>query len=146
MSVSEHSIWVDADPEDVWRVYADPTRIPDWQTGRPVIEGVLGSSNDPGSSYTSRRGPLRARTTFVAVDRPFGMVTETVTSFGLRFEVRSGLEADQGGTRLTLWVDTSWPRGLGLVGRLVELAVLNAREQAKELRYLKELVEGEVRG
>ena len=36
---------------------------------------------------------------------------------------------------------TQWPRGLSVVGKLVELAILNPREARKELAYLKATVE-----
>ncbi len=29
MGAADHSVWIQARPEDVWRVYVDPTRIPD---------------------------------------------------------------------------------------------------------------------
>ena len=37
MGVLEYSIMINAAPELVWRAYADPSRMPDWQTGKPVI-------------------------------------------------------------------------------------------------------------
>jgi hypothetical protein len=40
-------------------------------------------------------------------------------------------------------METHWPRGRRLLGRLVELVALNPREARKELGYLKALVERE---
>jgi hypothetical protein len=48
-------------------------------------------------------------------------------------------EAD--GTLLELRAETYWPRGLGVVGKLVEAAILSPREGRKELGRLKEFIE-----
>ena len=77
MGVLEHSVWIKAAPEQVWRTYVDPTRVPDWQTGKPVIGDVRGGPGQPGSTYVSRRGPLTARTTVLAADVPRVLVTWT---------------------------------------------------------------------
>ena len=146
MSVLEQSIWVDADPEQVWRVYADPSRIPDWQTGRPVIGDLHGHWDEPGAGYVSKRGPLSARTTVLTAEAPHRLVTRTDAYLGLGFDVASTLVAEGGGTRLDLRIETQWPRGLALPGRVVELAILNRREMRKELANLKRLIEGEARG
>ena len=142
----EHSVWIQAPADEVWRIYVDPRRIPDWQTGSPVIEDVTGSGDAPGSTYVSRRGPGRATTTVLEAERPRRLVTGTDAYLGLRFTVVSTLEALDDGTRLDLRVQTRWPRGLGLVGRLVEAAVLSRREAAKELGRLKALVESRAPG
>ena len=146
MGTLEHAVWIQAAPDTVWPVYVDPLRLPDWQTGSPVIEDVRGSGDVRGSTYISRRGPGAATTTVLEADRPRRLVTETDAYLGLRFTVVSTLEALDGGTRLRLRVDTHWPRGLGLIGRLVELAVLSRREAVKELDQLKLLVESQSSG
>ena len=143
MGVLEHSVWISARPEQVWPVYTDPLRIPEWQTGSPVILDVRGMGDTPGSTYVSRRRPGSARTTVMEAEQPRRLVTSTEASLGLRFNVSSWLEAEADGTRLRLRAQTQWPRGLGLLGRLVELAILNPREAERELKNLKTLVEGE---
>jgi uncharacterized protein YndB with AHSA1/START domain len=70
MGTIDYSVWIHASPDDVWVVYVDPSRIPEWQTGSPVIEEIHGAADQPGSSYVSRRRPGAARTTVVEVDRP----------------------------------------------------------------------------
>ncbi len=64
MGVREYSIWIEActGPGVAHHTWI-PTRIPDWQTGKPVIEDVEGAPGEPSSTYVSRRGPLAARTT-----------------------------------------------------------------------------------
>jgi deazaflavin-dependent oxidoreductase (nitroreductase family) len=138
---TDHSVWIRADREAVWDVYTDPRRIPEWQTGSPVVEDVQGTG-EPGSTYVSRRGRLVARTVVVAAERPARQVTRTDASLGLRFSVVSTLDAVDRGTRLGLVVQTAWPRGLRILGRVVERALLSRREAEKELVRLKALMEG----
>jgi hypothetical protein len=125
----------------VWRTYVDPARIPDWQTGKPVIGEVVGGPGEPGSSYQSKRGPLVARTTVVSARAPHELVTTTDAYLGLEFEVTSRLSARSGGTDLEMRVETRWRRRLGPLARIIELAVLSEREGQKELGYLKAVVE-----
>jgi uncharacterized protein YndB with AHSA1/START domain len=141
MGVLEYSIWINATPEQVWQTYVDPTRIPEWQTGKPVIGDVQGASGEPGSTYVSRRGPFTARTRVQSADQPHELVTRTDAYLGLRLDVTSRLTGRTGGTDLQLRVVTRWRRGLGPVGKLVELAILSPREAQKELSNLKTLVE-----
>jgi len=143
MRERQFSVVIDAEPEQVWRTYVDPRRVPEWQTGKPVIVDVRGDGARPGSTYVSRRGRFAARTTVLAAERPRRIVTGTEAYLGLRLRVSSTLSALPGGTRLDLRVQTRWPPGLRLVGRLVERAILDPREGGKELRNLKALVERE---
>ena len=142
MGTVNYSILIEATPEQVWRVYVDPSRIPEWQTGSPTIEAVRGSGDQPGSTYVSRRRPGAARTIVMEVDKPRRLMTATEAYFGLRFDVTSSLKSQSGGTLLELRVETHWPRGLGLLGKLVEAAILSPREGGKELARLKRLIEG----
>jgi uncharacterized protein YndB with AHSA1/START domain len=146
MGLLEHSTWIEATPEQVWQVYADPTRVPDWQTGKPVIEDVHGPLGEPGSSYVSRRGRLAARTTVVSAVPPQELVTRTDAYLGLSIEVTSRLVARSGGTDLQLRAVTQWRRRLGPVARLVEMAILSPGEARKELANLKALVERQPSG
>ena len=141
MGVLEDSVWINATPEQVWQTYVDPTRIPEWQTGKPVIGDVHGGPGEPGSTYVSRRGPFSAHTTVQSADRPRVLVTRTDAYLGLQLDVTSRLTARSGGTDLQLHVVTRWRRGLGPVRKLVELAILSPREAQKELTNLKALVE-----
>ena len=143
MGALEHSVWINARPVDVWRTYVDPARLPEWQTGSPVIADIHGSGSQPGSTYASTRGPGTARTTVLSADPPHRLVTRTVAYFGLKFDVDTHLQPEAGGVRLRLRAETHWPRGLGLVGKLVERAILGGSEARKELANLKALVERE---
>jgi hypothetical protein len=81
----------------------------------------------------------------VEAEQPRRLVTRTEAYLGLRFDVISWLEAEADGTRLSLRAETQWPRGLGLLGMLVERVILNPREAERELKNLKALVEGETK-
>ena len=144
MGTLEHSVWIKARLEDVWNIYIDPSRLPEWQTGSPVISDVHGKGDQPGSTYSSARGPGTARTTVLAAVPPRRIVTRTIAYFGLKFDVDTRLEPEGNGTTLRLRAETHWPRGLGLPGRLVERAILSKSEARKELANLKALIEREV--
>ena len=73
-------------------------------------------------------------------------MTETEASLGLHFTLESALTQEGDGTRLELRVRTRWPRGLGLLGRVVERAMLSGSEATKELDRLRALVELEAGG
>jgi hypothetical protein len=123
-----YSVWIKATPAQVWETYVDPARIPEWQTGKPVIEDVRGDPGEPGSTYVSRRGPLVARTTVLTSDVPSRLVTRA------------------GGTYLELTAETHWPRGRRWVGRLVDRVILSAREADKEFRNLRTIIERKAAG
>ncbi|KGN30399.1 hypothetical protein N802_07075 [Knoellia sinensis KCTC 19936] len=146
MGEREYSVWIQAAPNRVWSVYVDPARLPEWQTGRPVVGDLTGPPGSRGSGYTSRRGPLRARTTVVSSDPPRELVTRTEAYFGLAFDVTSVLTERGGGTDLVVRATTHWRPRLAPVGALVEAAILSPREARKELANLKILVEGEESG
>jgi hypothetical protein len=69
MGTIDYSVWIQASPEDLWRIYIDPIRIPEWQTGSPVIEHLHGSGDQAGTTYVSRRRPGAARTTIMEVKK-----------------------------------------------------------------------------
>ena len=146
MGAVDYVIWIDASPDQVWRVYVDPSRIPEWQTGSPVIEEMRGEAGQLSSSYVSRRRPGAAHTTVIDVDKPHLLMTRSEAYFGLRFDVTSSLTAQAGGTLLELHVQTHWPRGARLLGKLVEAVILGQREGRKELAILKALIESEQPG
>jgi uncharacterized protein YndB with AHSA1/START domain len=141
-----YSVWIDASPAQVWDVYVDPRRIPEWQTGKPVIEEVLGEPGEPGATYVSRRGPLVARTRVLTAAAPAHLESETDAYLGMRFRVTSRLTERNGGTQLELTAETQWPRGRRLLGKLVDRVVLSKREADKEFRNLRELVERDAAG
>ena len=143
MSQHSYSIWIAAPPTEVWNVYTDLNRSPDWQTGNPKVIDVTGPGDHEGAKYTVKRGPSSARTEVVTADSPLMHVTRTEAYFGLCFELTTHFVATNGGTELQLRLDTHWPRGFGLLGKAVEFVIFNSREGDLELRRLKTLVEEE---
>jgi uncharacterized protein YndB with AHSA1/START domain len=141
MAVLRYDIWIEASPAEVWAVYTDIDRLPEWQTGGPRVTEASGSGDVVGTSYIVRRGPMASRTTVTAADPPAHHATHTRAVLGLTFDLLADLTAEEGGTRLGLEARTDWPRGLRLVGRAVESALLSEREAIKELANLKALVE-----
>lgn len=136
-----YSIWIEATPAQVWHTYADPHRIPEWQTGKPVIEDVHGAPGEPGSTYVSKRGPLAAQTTVLTSTAPVHLVTRTEAYLGLQFELTSRLADRAGGTDLELTAETHWPPRRQTLGRLLERVILSPREATKELTNLKTIIE-----
>jgi hypothetical protein len=142
VAVLNYDIWIKASPDEVWAVYTDLGRLPEWQTGAPRVVEASGSGDVVGTTYVVRRGPMASRTTVTAADPPAHHATHTRAILGLTFDLVSDLRAEDGGTRLALEARTEWPRGLRLFGRAVESALLSEREAVKELANFKALVEG----
>jgi len=143
MGAVRQSIWIGAAPGLVWEIYTDLDRIPEWQTGDPRVLEVSGRGDEVGTIYTVRRGPGAARTRVTEAMRPELHRSRTNAYFGLSFDLTAKLLPEQGGTRILLQAQTHWPKGLGLLGRVVEFAFLNAHEANRELERLKVLVESE---
>ena len=143
MGTIQHSIWIRAAPSIVWDVYTDLDRIPAWQTGDPRVVEVTGRGDEVGTTYIVRRGAGAARTTVTEAVRPEPHRSRTKAYFGLSFELTAKLLPERSGTKILLEAQTHWPKGLGLLGRVVEFAVLNAREANRELERLRVLVESE---
>jgi uncharacterized protein YndB with AHSA1/START domain len=61
-----YSVWIDAAPSDVWAVFTDLDRIPEWQTGVPRVAEASGPGDAVGTSYVLRWGPMASRTTITA--------------------------------------------------------------------------------
>jgi hypothetical protein len=93
------------------------------------------TSRWPGLLRTHHRCGCRAASSSVDDDRHPSRV---------RFDVESLLVPDRDGSLLSLQVDIRWPRGLRLVGRIIEFAILSSKEARQELRNLKMLLEQEV--
>lgn len=133
MAKHSYSTWIDASPELVWEVFTDLSRIPEWQTGGPVVTDASGRGDVPETIYAVRRGPFVAHTEVLETARPARYRSRTDAYLGLRFDLTTILIPEKGGTRLELEADTHWPRGMGLLARLVEAVVLSGHEAQREL-------------
>lgn len=143
MRTVQYSVWIDAPPALVWDVYTNRDRIAEWQTGDPHVVDTTGQGQEAGATYSVRRGPGTSRTTITEAVRPSLHASRTDAYFGLSFDLITSLAPENGGTRLQLRAQTHWPKGLGLIGRVVEFAVLNGNEANRELERLKVLIERE---
>jgi len=141
MATHRHSIWIDAAPELVWGIVTDLDRLPEWQTGGPVVTEASGRGDVAGTTYAVRRGPTVAYTTVLEATGPTHYRSRTNAYLGLRFDTITRLAPENGGTRVEFAAHTSWPRGLRLLGHLVEAVVLSGHEARREMERLKLLVE-----
>jgi uncharacterized protein YndB with AHSA1/START domain len=139
MGTHRWSIWIDAEPERVFDVYADINRLPEWQVGVRKLSDVTGPGDRPGTTYAVRYGPFASRSEVLEAERPYRLVTRSSGVFGLRARGTSELDPEGGGTRLTIQYETTWP--LQWLGRLLEKAMLNPSILQRELNNLKALVE-----
>jgi uncharacterized protein YndB with AHSA1/START domain len=141
LATHRYSIWIDAAPELVWEIFTDLDRIPEWQTGGPVVVEASGRGDVAGTTYAVRRGPGIARAMVLEAVRPFEYRSRTSAQLGLVFETIAHLVPEANGTRLELEAQTHWPLGMRLLGRLVEAVVLSGHEGHREMKQLKLLVE-----
>jgi hypothetical protein len=85
--------------------------------------------------------PGTAQTTVLEAVRPRHLVTRTDAHLGLQLDLISELTSEGEGTLLELRARTEWPRGRALLGKLIEVVILNPSEARRELARLKTLVE-----
>ena len=141
MATHRRSVWIHAAPDQVWGVFTDLDRIPEWQTGGPVVTEATGRGDAAGTTYSVRRGRAVAHTTILECVRPYRYRSKTDAYLGMWFELVAYLIPDRDGTRVELEAQTHWPMGMRHVGRLVEAVVLSGHEARRELNQLKLLVE-----
>jgi uncharacterized protein YndB with AHSA1/START domain len=91
MGAANYSVWIQARPEDVWRIYVDPSRIPDWQAGSPVIEDISGAGDESRYDVHLSAGPGAAHTTVLEVIRPRHLLTRTQAYLGRQLDLISEL-------------------------------------------------------
>jgi carbon monoxide dehydrogenase subunit G len=124
MSVVEVSAEIDASPEEVWNVIADPRNLPLWDRHIVAVEGIPESGLQEGSEYssqvrfmgasaTARSRVIELRPPTYAKVKVSGIVDATVESW---------LEGIDGGrTRLRHRVDYRFKGGP--IGELVATAI-----------------------
>ena len=135
MGTHRWTVWIDASPEQVFAIYTDINRLPEWEAGIREIEDGTGPGDRPGTTYSIRVD---------GVFRPSRLVTRTTGVLGLQARGTSELIPEAGGTRLTIVYETTWP--YRWLGRLLEKAMLNPSTLRRQLNNLKALVEREDKG
>ncbi len=133
---------VEAAPERIFAIYADPARVPEWRPAIREIAQVTGGMDEPGTRFTTRyRGRMPdGHGTVAASDPPR---THVITGQGaVRYEARLTLTREDSGTRLRFDLSVGLPGGP--VGRLAGALLLRRRvelQTTEEFTRLKALAE-----
>ena len=146
MTKLEREIDIEASPEAVYDVVADPTCLGEWVTIQEELEEAPEGDLRPGSRLRQRMRVagkrFRLSWTVVEAKRPSRIVWEGHGPMGSNAKAVYELSADgDGGTRFSYLNEYGLPGGPA--GRLAARAILGAsgREADRTLRRLKKLVE-----
>jgi uncharacterized protein YndB with AHSA1/START domain len=113
MSRFVFSTFVAAPPEQVFALWIDLDRMPEWVGGVSRVTDVSGPIDRAGTTYTVWFGRMTSRTEVLHIERPHSIRTR----FGnrlLRGITEATFEPQDGGTRLTQRLETE-----GLVAALL---------------------------
>lgn len=132
MGLVGYAVWINATPERVCAVYVDPTRIPDWQTGRPSVVSARAQPGVPASRYVSKRGPVAATTTVVAAEAPPRLTPGSRPTSALTLEVTSRLVEKAEAPTSRLVRSPAGADGGGSIATVVERAILSPADARKE--------------
>jgi uncharacterized protein YndB with AHSA1/START domain len=126
---------LDAEPEQVYDVIADPRRHTEWQAAVRDVVAVSGRGGGVGSSYSAiyrvAGRPLEARFVVTAADRPrFHQVTGSSTAG--RATWTTAIEAAPGRGRTTVEVVLGYEPAGNLVGGM--FALVTGRRIARDFR------------
>lgn len=141
--MARNEIAVDATPEQVFAVLADPYSYADWVVGAKTVRAADPAWPKPGALLHHKvgAGPVEVRdnTKVLESDRPHLLVLEArARPLGVA-EVRLEVHADGSGSRIVMHEYVLRPRALRLLSPLVDLAI-KARN-VESLRRLKGLAE-----
>ena len=146
MSKLQREIEIDASPDRVYDVLADPSCLGDWVTIQEELEERPEGGLEAGSQLRQRMKVAGRRFhlswTVIEADRPSRIVWEGKGPMGSRAKAIYELSSNgDGGTRFSYLNDFALPGGPA--GRLAGRAVVAAsgREADRTLRRLKKLVE-----
>lgn len=135
---------IDASPERVWAVLADPDTYADWVVGSRDIRDADSRFPAEGTSFhhTLAFGPidLKDETTVVEVDEPRRLVLHLKARPLGRGAVAIDLAERDGGTHLTMHEGPVSPIARIVYNPLIDLAL--HRRNVEALRRLAELAEG----
>ena len=94
------TIQIDAPPEQVFALWIDLERAPEWIGGLTKITDLTGPLDQPGARYTAWFGRMRSPTEVLEVDRP-RFIRSRFGNALLRGETSASFEPAGAGTRLT---------------------------------------------
>lgn len=141
--MARNEIAVDATPEQVFAVLADPYCYADWVVGAKAVRAADPAWPQPGTLLHHKVGAgpveLRDNTKVLDCDPPWVLVLEArARPLGVA-EVRIEVDADGEGSRVVLHEYVVRPLALRVLSPLVDLAI-KARN-VESLRRLKALAE-----
>ncbi len=135
---------VDAPPDAVFDVLADPRRYPDWVVGAAEVRAVDGDWPEPGSTFHHTQllpaVGLKDTTSVIASNRPRQLVLVVRVRPLWVGKVELRLRECEGGTRVTMIEEPTSPVVGRLGGRLLDAAI--GLRNRGSLRRLKALAEG----
>ena len=102
-----------------------------------MVTDASGRGDAVGTTYAVRRGPAVAHTKVLKAAPQSRYQSKTDAYLGLRFEFLARLVPEKGGTRLELEAHTHWPRGMKLLGRVIQTVVFSAHEGRREMEQQK---------
>ena len=145
MTKLQREIEIEASPDRVYDVLADPSCLGDWVTIQEELEEAPDGDLEPGARLRQRMkvAGRRFHLTWKVIEanRPSRIVWEGRGPMGSKAKATYELSADGSGTKFTYSNEYGLPGGPA--GRLAGRAILAAsgREADRTLRRLKKLVE-----
>jgi len=144
------SFYVNAPPDVVWSVGADPNRLPEWNATVVGVKDVSGPLDAPGAHYTTvsriAGRPLDIAWTVEVAERPRHAEASATTPLGGTARQVVHYQPEGNGTRVN--VDVEYEIAPGLLGQVVSMAFAE-RSVERDIRHsgenFKALVEEEAR-
>lgn len=145
MHSASDEIRIDAPPEAVYRIVADPRRLPQWMSSLIEVRNVRGSGVGQTYEWTYKMTGVKFDGKTEVVKENVGELRNTRTVGGIDSEWHMNFEREgKQGTRFRLEVSYSIPTPvLGAVAEKV-ITARNRRELSSNLAHLKDIVEAEV--
>ncbi|MEQ9079611.1 MAG: SRPBCC family protein [Sandaracinaceae bacterium] len=144
MHSASDQIVIDASPETLYRVVADPQRLPQWMSSLIEVRNIRGSGVGQTYEWTYKMAGVKfdGKTEVVEVDP--GKIRNTRTVGGIASEWHMRIEPEGKGSRFHIEVTYSIPTPV--LGALAEKVITarNRRELSSNLAHLKDIVEAEI--
>ena len=141
------TIHVEATPEQVFDLFANVERLPEWQVPAPEVKDITGTPGTVGFGWTTAATiagrKMEAPMRITACDRP--RLFEVKSTGNMAGTMRGRLEPAAGGTDVT--IESEYEMPLGFIGDAANKLFFErsfAESWDKSLQKLKALVEAEV--
>jgi uncharacterized protein YndB with AHSA1/START domain len=133
---------IEAPPEAVFRLYVDPQRVSEWQTGTRGLIDVSGPLDEPGTTYTVDAPGPDLHIEVTRVEAP-GLTERSAHSRWYEWQGRARFDpTPEGWTRFTFDIEVT---GTGVLGRLMAglFRLIGPRFLASEFDGLKRTAESD---